>query len=481
MRQLRPHQDHSIAALRQSLARGKRRPLLQLPTGAGKTVVAANIIRMAREKGKRVCFCVPAISLIDQTVQEFYREGIEGIGVIQSMHPMQDYSKPVQVASIQTLQSRGTPDFDLVIVDEAHKMFKVVGEWMERGTPFIGLSATPWAKGLGRFYDDLIVGCTMKDLIEAGYLSDFRVYAPSHPDLTGVKTTAGDYNQKQLGDVMNDNRLVADVVETWLKLGEGRPTLCFAVDRAHAKSLQDQFTARGVGAGYIDAYTDLVERKFIEGQLNRGEISVVCNVGCLTTGVDWDVRCIVLARPTRSEMLFVQMIGRGLRTAEGKTDCLILDHADNHARMGFASDIHKPYLDGGPIADKAAHEKQERKDPLPKECPACSYLKQPSQHECPSCGFKPQKVSTVEVEAGDLVEVRKTVKPVAKDDKQKFYSSLLGIAAQRGRSKGWAAHAYRDNFGVWPRGLMERSITPAPEVISFVRAKDIRFAKARAA
>lgn len=478
MKTIRPHQERSIAALRQSLASGKKRPLLQLPTGAGKTFVAANIIRMAREKRKTVCFCVPAISLIDQTVQEFFAEGIEDIGVIQASHPMCDYSKPVQVASIQTLQARGVPLVDFVIVDEAHKMFSVIGEWMraEPQTPFIGLSATPWARGLGKFYDDLIVGCTMRQLIDEGYLSDYRVFAPAHPDLSGVKMTAGDYNQRDLGDVMNDRTLVADVISTWRKLGEGRPTLCFAVDCAHAKALQAQFQANGIGAGYIDAHTDLIERKFIEGQLKRGEISVVCNVGCLTTGVDWDVRCIILARPTRSEMLFVQMIGRGLRTADGKTDCLILDHSDNHTRLGFASTIaYSELCDGESKKNKPA----EKKEPLPKECSKCSFLKAPKQHECPACGFKPEKVSEIEFEDGELVEVKRKPKPM---DKQRFYYELLGYAKKKGKTEKYALAMYRNRFNEWPYNKSKaHPIPPSPETISYVRSRQIAFAKSRAA
>lgn len=477
-RVLRPHQERAIASLRMAMASGKRRPMLQLPTGAGKTFIAANIINMARAKGNRVCFCVPAISLIDQSVQEFYREGITDVGVIQADHPMRDYSKPVQIASIQTLQSRGVPDFDLIIVDEAHKIFKVIAEWMESGKPFIGLSATPWAKGLGKLYDDLLIGATLRELIDAGYLSDYRVFAPAHPDLSAVKNTAGDYNQKQLGEVMNDSRLVADVVSTWKKRGQGRPTLCFAVDRAHAKALQQQFEGAGVGCGYIDAYTDTIERKIVEGQLKRGEISVVANVGCLTTGVDWDVRCIILARPTRSEMLFVQMIGRGLRTADGKEDCLILDHADNHARLGFAADIHHDNLDDGA---KGERKKPEAKAPLPKECPKCSFLKEPKVHECPSCGFKPEKFSAIEYEDGELLEVKAAKPKATKDDKQIFYSGLLHIAQKRGRAKGWVSHTYRDRFGVWPKGLADIPTDPPRDVWAYVQSKDIRFAKRRAA
>lgn len=478
MKKLRPHQERGITELRLSLARGAKRPMLQIPTGGGKTLASANIIRMALKKGNRVTFCVPAISLIDQTVEEFFKEGITDIGVIQGNHPMVNYAAPVQVASVQTLSARKIrPECDLVIVDEAHQQFKVVREWMKANPklPFIGLSATPWAKGLGKQYDDLIAPTNIKQLIEAGYLSPFRVFAPAHPDLSSVKTRAGDYNKEQLGEVMSDSVLIADVVETWKKLGRGRPTLCFAVNRAHAKALQTKFELSGVGCGYIDAYTEAVDRKAIEAKLNRGEIEVVCNVGCLTTGVDWDVRCIILARPTRSEMLFTQMIGRGLRTAEGKQDCLILDHADNHARLGFVSDIHYTELCDGKRGERKAPEK---KEPLPKECGKCHYVKPPKVHECPSCGFKPERQSEVEVEDGELVEIKKK-KKYTKEEKQEFYSGLIAIALHRGRSRGWVSHTYRDRFKCWPRGLESYQVKPSAEVISYVRSKDIRYAKRR--
>jgi superfamily II DNA or RNA helicase len=146
---------------------------------------------------------------------------------------------------------------------------------------------------------------------------------------------------------MDRPELVADVVETWIKRGENRSTLCFAVDRAHAKNLQQQFESAGIRCGYIDAYTDSEERERIADLFHDGTYRVVCNVGCLTTGVDWDVRCIILARPTKSEMLFTQIIGRGLRTADGKDDCLILDHSETHLRLGFVTDIHHESLDEG--------------------------------------------------------------------------------------------------------------------------------------
>ena len=302
---LRDYQLDALAALRRSIGSGHRSPMLQAPTGSGKTKLSAAIIESARTKSKRVAFTVPALSLIDQTVQLFWDEGIRDVGVIQADHVLTDWSKPVQICSVDTLARQGFPQTDIVIVDEAHRVSQTITKWMsETKIPFIGLSATPWARGLGRLYDDLIVVTTTKQLIDQGYLSPFKVFAPAHPDLSQVKIVAGDYHEGQLSDTMSKPEIIADVVKTWLRLGEGRPTICFAVDRAHARLLQDQFADAGVPAAYQDANTTLGEREIIRKQFHDGRVKVVCSVGTMIVGIDWDVRCIIWARPTKSEMLY---------------------------------------------------------------------------------------------------------------------------------------------------------------------------------
>jgi superfamily II DNA or RNA helicase len=228
----------------------------------------------------------------------------------------------VQIASVQTLMRRELPPADLVFIDEAHKFYNYYRYWMLepswRDIPFVGLSATPWTKGLGSYYERLIIATSTQQLIADRYLSDFSVFAPAHPDLQGVRTVAGDYHEGDLGMAMDKRPLVADVVTTWLKHGIGRPTLCFAVNRLHALHIAEQFAEHGVRAGYIDCFTPKNDRREVRAKFESGEYQVVCNVAVLTHGVDWDVRCIILARPTKSEMLYVQMIGRGLRPAEAK-------------------------------------------------------------------------------------------------------------------------------------------------------------------
>lgn len=460
------------------------------------TLVAANIIRMALAKGKRVVFCCPALSLIDQTIDAFAAESIWDVGVIQASHQSTDWSRPVQIASVQTLMRRwpAAPEADLVIVDECHALFAHYGVWMTHPdwmkVPFIGLSATPWTKGLGRLYDDLILLASTRELIDQGYLSKFQVFSPGHPDLSKVRTVAGEYHEGDLSGAMNTAPLVADVVQTWIDRANYQPTLCFAVDRAHAKHLQQQFLAAGVPCGYQDMATTPLERREIREKFHTGEYKVVTNCDTLTVGVDWDVRCISMVRPTKSIIKFVQIIGRGLRTAPGKNSLTILDHSDNHLRLGFVTDIHRDKLDDGRAAVK-----QERQIPLPRECPQCHYLRPPRTNECPNCGFKHEpKTVLPEVKKGELVELKDS-KLKRKRQKLKmmdihgrmiplgdFYGELMAYARETGRKDGWAAHRFRDAIGVWPnsyRDTPER--TPSMETRAWIRAMQIKWAKGRGA
>jgi DNA repair protein RadD len=479
---LRPQQIQLLDELDRAIKSGCRRIMVQAPTGFGKTLVAAAIAKNEMSAGRRAIFTVPALSLIDQTVEKFYLEGVRDVGVIQADHYLTNYARPIQVASVQTLQRRHIPEVDMVVVDEAHRWFEFYGNWMKNrewsNVPFVGLSATPWTRGLGKYFDKLIIAATTEDLIKAGYLSKFRVFAPASPDLSDVRTVAGDYHDGDLSKAMDKSALVADVVDTWITRGKGRPTLCFAVDRAHAKHLQQKFIASGITAEYIDAYTDVLDRTAIAKRFHAGEVEIVCNVGCLTTGVDWDVRCIILARPTKSEMLFVQMIGRGLRTADGKDDCLVLDHSDNHLRLGFVTDIRHEKLDDGRERQKAEPKNIEA---LPKKCPKCTFLKPPKMLICPACGFKPEPKCKVDSKDGELVEfATRGVRTATKSaDRISFYRELKYFANARAYKSGWIAHKYKERFGDWPKGLDHWSpLPPSPETLGWIRSRQIAFAKA---
>ncbi len=484
MKELRPLQQGVIAAARASFAKGNKRVVLQASTGFGKTVCAAHMVRGALEKGKRAAFVVDSVTLVDQTVERFYEDGIRDVGVMQADHPMTDGSKPVQVCTAQTLLRREYPDVDVVFVDECHERHEAIWRWMERcpDVPFLGMSATPWSKGLGLKYDDLVIACTTQQLIDEGWLCPFRTYAAAKPNLDGVKVRAGEYANDQLSEIMAEGGLIADIVTTWQKLGENRPTIAFCVDRAHAAKVQARFQASGIGCGYIDAFTDREERKAIEQQLNRGEIRVVASVDCLTKGVDWSIGCLIVARPTKSKIKWVQMIGRGLRiNPEAGDDCIVLDHAGNTLRLGFVTDIHITELDK---SEKGKGEAQAQPVALPKDCGKCGYVKPPKIRECPGCGHVPEVQSEIEEHAGELVQVNgAAVKPkkaqATPAEKQLWFSSLLYIARERKYSKGWVSNQYREKFGVWPQGLDGLPLEPPAQVRSWVKSRMIAYAKSR--
>ena len=349
-RVLRDDQRDAIEDLRLSLGKGNKRVVLQAPTGFGKTVVIAKMVASALERGRNVLVLVPRVSLVDQTIATLEQEGISDIGVMQGQHPRADLFASVLIATPQTLSRRIIPDhFGLVLVDECHESHAIVTKLMQLwpDVPFIGFSATPWAKGMGRIWEDLCVAATTQGLIEKGLLSRFRAYAPDEPDLTGVRTVAGDFEEAAVERIMSRHKLVGSVADTWLEKGEDRPTLCFAVNRSHARCLMERFLSVGVAAVYCDGNTDIVERELIRQHFEAGEIRIVCSVRTLTTGLDWGVSGIIDAAPTKSEILHVQKIGRGLRIKPGTEDLLILDHAGNSTRLGLVTQIHHDCLDDG--------------------------------------------------------------------------------------------------------------------------------------
>jgi len=477
-KELRPHQVKAIALIRQSFGKGLRRVVCQMPTGAGKTLTATKIIEMSLAKGHRVIFTAPAISLIDQTVEAFEAEGITGIGVMQAKHPRTNSMARVQIASVQTLSRRDIPRAAMIVVDECHLRAKVI-EGLMNDRPdvfFIGLSATPWATGMGLLWQDLVIPITMQELIDQGFLSKFTAYAPDVPDVSGVRTIGGDYAEDQLAAVMGEAKLVGNVVETWLAQGENRPTLCFAVNRVHAALLQDQFQRAGVSAGYVDANTDLIERKLINGRFRAGEVRVICSVRTMTTGVDLPVSCIIDAAPTKSRILHVQKLGRGLRVNLGSEDLKILDHAGNSLRLGLVTDVQQDTLDTTQPGEK---QKVEKIAKLPKPCSVCGVLH--TGLLCPNCGHERKPISGVETADGELVEITGKTRPMGKAEKQAWWSMALWLQHARGWSDGRTAHLYRDKCGCWPCGLDSVAIVPDAAFMNYEKSRRIAFAKRRVA
>jgi DNA repair protein RadD len=377
----------------------------------------------------------------------------------------------------------------VVVFDEVHQLHKAHVAWLGhpdwQATPFIGLSATPWTRGLGRYFESLLVMSTTQELIDKGFLSKFKVFAADHPDLSGVKTVAGDYHEGQLSTVMQQDGLVANIVETWRLRWNKDKTFLFAVDLAHAQMLQARFQDAGIACGYQDAKTSSADRQALKRAFHNSEVKIIANVGTLTTGVDYDVRCLILARPTKSEMLYVQIVGRALRTAEGKDYALILDHTDTTARLGFVTSIHHEHLNDGRLDQTKA---TKRKPPLPKPCPKCAYLIPVGCKTCPECGFERKVESKIYEREGQLVEFdgifRKKGKrndqllPYTYEEKARFYAQLRGYALERGYKPGWAAFKFEEKFGSKPPWAWNdhHAMTAGPEVRQYIKSRFIAWA-----
>lgn len=317
----RPYQDAAIDSARVQIREGRKSVLIVCPTGGGKTVVASEIIRSAVIRGARVLFLAHRKELIDQTSDKLARFGVPH-GIIMGAKRMA-LQHPVQVGSVQTVinRLRTLPKFSLIIVDEAHhytegNTYQKVVEHYPEGR-VLGLTATPWrldGKGLGDVFDGYVLARTPVELRDDGYLVPVCGFTYAQPKTDKVAVRGGEFQASALDHAVRDKTLYGHVVKEWQEHAGNARTILFAVSVAHAKELAEAFVAVGVRAESVDAKTPKAERDRIIARLRAGHTRIVANVGVLTEGFDCpSVGCIVLARPTLSTSLFLQMVGRGLR------------------------------------------------------------------------------------------------------------------------------------------------------------------------
>jgi superfamily II DNA or RNA helicase len=460
---LRPYQQAALEALREHFRVNSQRLMLYSPTGSGKTEIALAMASGAIAKGLRVLFLVHRIELVGQAYRRALASGLRA-GIFQGSNT-HNIDAPLLCASIQTVARRGFPfDVGLIVIDEGHTTAsgKAYAALMARTNtiPTVGLTATPFARGLARVQEDgrplwerLVVAAEIRELIDQGHLVDCDIYAPSEPDLKGVKIVAGDYHETQLGEVVDQAQLVGDIVSHWRRLAGGKRTVVFATNIAHSEHICEQFNAASVAAAHLDCYTSDDDRRAILDRLDQGETLVVSNCAVLAEG--WDcpaVEVMVLARPTRSLTRYIQMAGRILRPAIGKENALILDHSGTCRRLGFPTDSLPLHLDDGK-PNKAG--KASNPDKLPSVCPSCSYLKPVGLHKCPGCGFEPKRRSEVQHQPGELRLLQRRDEEFTRAERQAIYGGLLRIQRERGYQRGWISHAYRELVGMWPHRMIE--------------------------
>jgi len=488
---LRPYQITALDGLRRNIAAGVRAQVLMMATGAGKTSVASVLAGGSVAKGNRVCFVADSIELVDQALARFAGDGLS-CGVIQGAHYLTDYSRPVQIATIQTL-ARRWPEMPedirprVVVIDECHVLHKaheqVISDVTSSGGVVVGLSATPFRRGMGKVFDAMVVGATTAQLTRDGYLVPAKCYAPYVPDLRGVKTTTGgDWQADALAEFMGDAKLVGDVVDHWQRHASDRQTICFAANVAHSRHLCDAFVRKGIAAAHLDGYErDPEARQKIIDDYRAGRIQVLTNCAILSKGFDAPATsCIVVARPTKSLMLHLQMLGRGLRTAEGKQDCLILDHAGNVLRNGLPTDPLPTELHDGSLGHNPDRRVRDKREPVESACASCGHVS--TKHVCPACGFKPERREGVEVRDGELFEVAETQERFGADELAGLYAEMLGHARAKGYADGWAWHKVREYAGRAPKATKSiQPREPSERTRKIIQHLNIKRAKRRAA
>jgi len=269
--ELRQYQEQAITDLSSSLAGGNRQVILQAATGSGKTVMASALVQRAVNKGSSILFLAHRRELISQCSNKLSLFGIDH-GIIMAGQVGESWHS-VQIASVDTLRARAItrkkmelPKADVVIIDECHRSLsktyrKIIDEYSS--SFILGLTATPCrgdGLGLGHIYSDMVCAPTIKTLTDQGHLVPAKYFAPSVPDLAGIKLTAGDYNKKQLATRMDTPKLVGDVVTNWLSIANGKTTVVFASSVQHSINLMESFQALGITAGHIDGATPTEER-----------------------------------------------------------------------------------------------------------------------------------------------------------------------------------------------------------------------------
>ena len=445
--------------LREQVASGKRRLILQANTGAGKTCIACMMIDSAVAKGKTVLFLAHSRELVHQCASKLRSIGIR-CGVIMAGEPM-ELHHAVQVASKDTLHARSVrrnrlelPPADLLYLDEAHRSTAKTWRGLVSKYPkaiVIGLTATPArgdGSGLGCIYETIVSTCSTERLIADGYLVPSRVFAPYNPNLKGVKRgTDGDYDKGQLETRMDRSSITGDIITHWQKLADNRPTLVFASGISHSMHIRDGFRQAGYRAAHLDGNTPKDDRDEILRRFSSGDIEILSSCDVLSEGVDLPLcSCVVLARPTKSIVKYKQQIGRGMRPFPGKEDLLILDHAGNVHRHGFPDEDIEWTLDGRKLANGRQNNKQPPKEPIVcKKC-FCAYY---SGGVCPNCGYKPETKgrSKVVVKDGTLVEVAKRPPGTSSpEDMQRYWMYCLRACGNRGSGPRVAAGMFASHY-----------------------------------
>lgn len=466
---LRDYQQDGVGQLREKFSAGAHSPLYVLPTGGGKTFVFCFIAKRVVAGNRKACILVHRQELLSQCSRSLLSMGVQHGIIAPGYKPNRE---PIQVASVQTLNSRikkMSPeeirerfDFDLIVVDEAHHA--VAGSWRNIVEAFpyaklLGVTATPCrtdGRGLGTagggVFDALVMGPSIGELIRRGYLVRPVVFAPpARIDVSKLHMRGGDFNSKEAAAEMDKPSITGDAVAHYSRLAPFKPAIAFCASVEHAHHVAEQFRGAGFSAQALDGKASDAERRSKIAGLASGEIHVLTSCDLISEGTDIPVvEAAILLRPTASLSLYLQQVGRALRTAPGKTRALILDHVGNCLRHGMPDDDRYWSLDG---IERKKRGPQEEGVKL-RQCPSC-YAFHEHAMQCPECGhtYETAERGALEVLPGELRELTDEEKAQIREraeqqrkaarreqGKAQSLEELIELAKQRGyKNPAWWA------------------------------------------
>lgn len=449
---LRPYQSTGIAQIRQAFADGFKAPLYVSPTGSGKTTVFAYMAESSEKRGKRILILCHRVELVDQIVERLRQFDVtpEIIAAGYKMGSGRRHLEPrhVAVASVQTLVRRldDYPAPTLIAIDEAHHVSQG-SQWSQiirkyQTARICGFTATACrldGRGLASHFDKMICGPSVADLTQQGYLAPARVFAPPTVDTSGLHIRAGDYKHEENEALMDTPTITGDALSHYRKLAPGMQALIFCTSVAHAHHVAEQFRKADISALALDGGTDKELRRMAVKDFRQGSIKVMASCDLFSEGFDVEnVHAGILLRPTQSEGLWRQQVGRILRPAPGKTHALILDHVNSTMKFGMPADPREWTLEGD--ADRR------KKKPAPgiRVCPKCFAASPARASTCVECGtaFEVKPRQQVEEKEGELVEL--TAEQIAKKRERReqgraqTLDQLRQIARIKGYNENWA-------------------------------------------
>lgn len=498
--ELRDYQKDCIEKLRQGLTEGHRSQVLVAPTGAGKTVIASYLLGEAHNKSSRSFFVCDRVALVDQTSATLDAYGVPH-GVIQANHWRARPWEHIQVVSAQTLARRDIPYTPKLLVwDECHTMYKSVKDYCaDESIKVVGLTATPFTKGMGTIFSNVVNSTTTNTLIDQGWLVPLKMYAATEIDMSGAKIKPdGEWKESEMEE--RGIKIVGDVVQEWVSkthehFGKPEKTIVFSATVTHGEEICREFAKRGYNfqqISYKDGNNE--KRRALIEEFRKPDSSIIGLVSCeaLAKGFDvTDIKIGVGARPYRKSLSgHVQQLGRVMRSHPGKEFALWLDHAGNVLR--FFEDMHDVFQNGVKDLNEKEFDAKPRKEKTPEEkanvkCPACGYVTR--LRICPSCGHeRPGARNQVQNASGKLVEINgkksKLLPHEWQADRSRVWGELcyLGYEIKRNdqAAEKFALAQYRSIYGQWPSQKYSASafIPPRNEVRNKVRSNIIAYRRA---